>query len=115
MKKYISLLALLFIISSSSFSQIMFTASMDGSQETPNAVMTNATGTAWLVLSADFKSITYSVTYARLSASFTAGHFHAGAVGVAGGVAFPLTFTGNTDRKSTRLNSSHRCISYAVF
>src|SRR5437764_9543527 len=22
---------------------------------------------------------------------------------------------GNTDRKSTRLNSSHRCISYAVF
>src|SRR5437763_5517729 len=24
-------------------------------------------------------------------------------------------FTGYTDRKSTRLNSSHRCISYAVF
>jgi hypothetical protein len=95
MKKYISLLALLFIISSSSFSQVMYTASMDGIQETP-AVMTNATGTAWLVLSADFKSISYSVTYARLSASFAAGHFHAGAVGVAGGVVFPLTFTGNT-------------------
>src|SRR5437879_9968726 len=35
--------------------------------------------------------------------------------------ATPLTFyaypdsTGNLDRKSTRLNSSHRCISYAVF
>ena len=95
MKTYIFLIALLFIISSSSFSQIMFTASLDGSQETP-AVMTNALGTAWLVLSADFKSITYNVTYARLSANFTAGHFHAGAVGVAGGVAFPLTFSGNT-------------------
>src|SRR5437762_2557265 len=26
-----------------------------------------------------------------------------------------VRFRGNTDRKSTRLNSSHRCISYAVF
>ena len=95
MKTYIFLLALLFIISSSSFSQIMFTASMDGSQETP-AVSTTASGTAWLVLSADFKSISYSVTYARLSAGFTAGHFHAGDVGAAGGVVFPLTFLGNT-------------------
>jgi hypothetical protein len=74
----------------------MFTASMDGSQETPNAVMTNATGTAWLVLSADFKSITYSVTYARLSAGFTGGHFHVGAVGVGGSVVLPLSFIGNT-------------------
>src|ERR1035441_8586122 len=49
MKTYIFLIALLFIISSSSFSQIMFTDSLDGSQETP-AVMTNALGTAWLVL-----------------------------------------------------------------
>ena len=96
MKKYVSLFAILLILSSSSFPQIMFTASMDGSQETPNAVMTNATGTAWLVLSADFKSISYSVTYARLSAGFTAGHFHAGAVGVGGGFVFPLPFTGNT-------------------
>jgi hypothetical protein len=95
MKTYILLIVLLFIISSSSFSQIMFTASLDGSQETP-AVMTTASGTAWLVLSADFKSITYSVTYARLSAGFTGGHFHTGAVGIAGGVSFPLTFSGNT-------------------
>ena len=97
MKTYIYLIALLFIISSSSFPQIMFTASLDGSQETPT-VSTNATGTAWLVLSEDFKSISYSVTYARLSASFTGGHFHAGAIGVAGGVVFPLTFSGNTAR-----------------
>jgi CHRD domain/Secretion system C-terminal sorting domain len=96
MKIYISLLALLFIISSSTFSQIMFTASMDGSQETPAPVSTTATGTAWLVLSADFKSISYSVTYARLSTGFIGGHFHAGAMGVGGGVVLPLAFTGNT-------------------
>src|SRR5437762_8791393 len=35
-----------------------------------------------------------------------------------GGVTFEVTVDGMTfclDRKSTRLNSSHRCISYAVF
>src|SRR5437762_9172227 len=38
-------------------------------------------------------------------------------VGVTGGISFFLLryATGLKDRKSTRLNSSHRCISYAVF
>src|SRR5437764_11406544 len=31
------------------------------------------------------------------------------------GLAGPLRVNGAQDRKSTRLNSSHRCISYAVF
>src|SRR5437762_4113954 len=31
------------------------------------------------------------------------------------GVHVGMSNTRNTDRKSTRLNSSHRCISYAVF
>src|SRR5437762_9346430 len=31
------------------------------------------------------------------------------------GPLFPTTSRTDTDRKSTRLNSSHRCISYAVF
>src|SRR5437762_3861812 len=30
-------------------------------------------------------------------------------------IAEALTLGGDRDRKSTRLNSSHRCISYAVF
>src|ERR1017187_7999805 len=33
----------------------------------------------------------------------------------AGGIACDLTEASPLDRKSTRLNSSHRCISYAVF
>ena len=97
MKKIISLIVFLLIISSGSFAQIMFTASLDGNQETPNPVTTPASGTAWLVLSPDFKSITYNVTYANLSAPFTASHFHVGAVGVGGGVVFPITtYIGNT-------------------
>src|SRR5437764_10685917 len=31
------------------------------------------------------------------------------------GLLHATTGSGKTDRKSTRLNSSHRCISYAVF
>src|SRR5437763_8423338 len=31
------------------------------------------------------------------------------------GLRFAIREGGKTDRKSTRLNSSHRCISYAVF
>jgi hypothetical protein len=97
MKRIISFIVFVMITSSSSFSQIMFTAALDGSQETPNPVTTPASGTAWVVLSSDFKSITYNVTYANLSAPFSASHFHVGAVGVGGGVVFPITtYVGNT-------------------
>jgi hypothetical protein len=97
MRKYIFLLVLYLILSIPAFSQIMFTASMDGAQETP-PTMTSATGTAWLVLSPDFKSISFSVTYARLSAPFTNAHFHVAPVGIAGNPVFPLdlVFVGNT-------------------
>src|SRR5437867_6401880 len=39
------------------------------------------------------------------------GHF----IGKSGQVARPAQLQGRGDRKSTRLNSSHRTISYAVF
>jgi len=97
MKKLVILTVCLLLNSASAFSQIMFTASLDGNQETPNPVVTSASGTAWLVLSSDFKSITYNVTYANLSAPFTASHFHVGPAGVGGGVVFPITtYIGNT-------------------
>src|SRR5437879_3563100 len=38
-----------------------------------------------------------------------------GRVGAAQAVIAPLRLANGLDRKSTRLNSSHRCISYAVF
>src|ERR1035437_6005064 len=43
MKTYIFLLAILFIISSSTFSQVMFTTSIDGSQKTPPVSTTTVT------------------------------------------------------------------------
>src|SRR5512140_92440 len=76
------------------YAQILFTASLDGSQENP-AVVTSSTGTAWAVLSADMKSLTYRVTYAQLSASRVGAHFHVGGTG-GGAVVLPLSFNGNT-------------------
>ncbi len=75
--------------------QTLFVASLDGSQETPPDT-TIGTGTAWAILSADMSTLTYSVTYATLSSSFLASHFHVGAPGVAGGVVHALSYTGNT-------------------
>ncbi len=78
------------------YSQILFTASLKGSNEVP-AVTTNGTATAWAVLSPDFSSLTFHITYAQLDSTFTAAHFHSGKAGVNGGVVFPITtFQGNT-------------------
>ena len=69
--------------------QILFVASLDGSQETPPNT-NHAKGTAWAVLSADMTTLTYGVTYAGLSAPFTASHFHVGVPGVPGPVVQPF-------------------------
>jgi hypothetical protein len=82
--------------SAQSFSQILFTAKLDGSQETPNPVVTTATGTAWAVLSPDMTTLTYHITYAQLDSTFTASHFHLAPTGVGGGVLQAITFSGNT-------------------
>ena len=97
MKRYISIVAaaVLFLISPVARGQILFVASMDSSGETP-ATNSRGQGSAWLVLGSDMSSATYSVTYAHLDTTFTAGHFHAGTPGVAGPVVLPLTFANNT-------------------
>jgi hypothetical protein len=79
--------------------QILFVASMDSSQETP-PTSTRGQGTAWAVLGADLSTLTYSVTYAHLDTTFSAGHFHVGSPGVAGPVVHPLVFSGNTAKGS---------------
>ena len=97
-KHFLYFISFLLFLSSPLFSQIMFTAELDGSQEAPTSVTTNGTGTAWAVLSADLTSLSYQITYAQLDSAFTASHFHIGAAGVSGGVVFPITasFNGNT-------------------
>ncbi len=97
MKSLLSIVAaaVLLLVSPVARGQILFVASMDQSQES-SPTGSQAQGTAYGVLSADLTTLTYSVTYAHLDTTFTAGHFHVGAAGVAGPVVFPLAFTGNT-------------------
>jgi hypothetical protein len=74
---------------------IMFTAILTAQQE-PSSPVSQASGTAWAILSADRKTLTYQVTYASLTSAFTASHFHLGLPGVNGGVIHPITYNGNT-------------------
>ncbi|MDP9150651.1 MAG: CHRD domain-containing protein [Myxococcota bacterium] len=66
---------------------ITYTAVLDGNQETP-PVMTTATGTATLVLSADRTTLTYHVTHDVVGA--TGAHIHLGAGGESVALIFPL-------------------------
>ncbi len=78
------------------YSQVLFTASLNGNNEVP-AVTTKGAATAWAVLSPDMTSLTFHITYAQLDSTFTAAHFHSGKAGANGGVVFPITtFHGNT-------------------
>jgi hypothetical protein len=76
---------------------ISFNASLDGSQETP-PVTTTGSGTAYAWIDNSLSTLTYRITYAQLSAPFTASHFHLGAFGVGGGVIDAITtnYIGNT-------------------
>ena len=95
-RKFFGFLVVLVLqFSSQAFSQILFTASLDGSQENP-AVVTNGKGTAWVLLSPDMTSLTYRITYAKLTGNFTASHIHIGGTGTNGPVLYPITFSGNT-------------------
>jgi hypothetical protein len=71
-----------------------FTATITGDQESP-AVITSARGTIWGILGTDMKTLTYRLTYARLSSARTGAHFHLGGTGN-GAVANALSFAGNT-------------------
>lgn len=96
-KKFFFILVVVVVLfSTQSFSQILFTAKLDGSQEAPSPVTTPATGTAWAVLSPDMTTLTFHITYAQLDSTFTASHFHLAPAGVSGGVVQAITFTGNT-------------------
>ena len=64
-------------------------ATLSGAQEVP-AVVTAATGNAWIVVSLDGNTLTYFVAYSGLSGAAAAAHIHLGAVGANGGVMLPF-------------------------
>src|SRR5688572_8287147 len=68
---------------------VVFTATLDGAQETPNPVVTTATGNATLTFNTNTKIFTITVTH-NIAAP-TNGHIHKGAVGVGGPPVFPFT------------------------
>ena len=63
-------------------------ATLNGASEVPSNTST-ATGTATLTLNNSTKIFTLTVNYTGLTA--IGAHIHKGAVGVSGGVVFPLT------------------------
>ena len=93
MKRRLHLLMIVLLVASMGHGQILFTARMDGSQETP-PVTTTASGTGAFVLNAAGTALSYTITINGLT--ITAAHFHNGAVGVAAGVVKNLTFVNNT-------------------
>lgn len=67
---------------------VTFTATLNGASEVPSTTST-ATGTANFTYDKTTYILTGTVTFSGLTA--VAGHIHKGAVGVAGGVIFPLS------------------------
>jgi len=64
-------------------------AVLTGANEVP-PVVTTASGTGWVTISADNATITYHVQYSGLSGPATGSHIHTGAAGVAGGIILPF-------------------------
>jgi len=90
---FASIWLIIFLFPSINFSQTHFTAILTGDQENP-AVTTSAAGTGSFTLTDT--GLEFNLTVEGLT--FTAAHFHNGAIGIDGGVVRPITddFTGNT-------------------
>jgi hypothetical protein len=73
-----------------------FTFAMDGAQETPS-VQTGATGTGFAYFRGDSaNTLVFRVTFAGLSDTVTASHFHVGPAGVGGSVVHPVPVSDST-------------------
>jgi hypothetical protein len=70
--------------------EVLYTAQLTGTAEVP-PVVTSATGTAAMILNPAGDLLTYTGVLTGLTP--TAAHIHTGAVGVSGGVVYPLSFT----------------------
>ena len=84
---------------------VVFKATMDGAQETPNPITTTATGNATLTFNTITKVFTINVTHSITSP--TNGHIHKGAIGVGGPPVFPFTtFTSPINFTSAALDAA---------
>lgn len=67
-----------------------FVATMNGANERPNPVATNATGTSTFVLNGN--TLAYTITVNNLSAPVVGAHIHVGDANTAGPIIFPFTY-----------------------
>jgi hypothetical protein len=67
---------------------------LTGAQEVPGPGDPDASGTADVVLNQGERTVCFTVTWANIDGTVTAGHIHRGAAGVAGPIVVPL-FSGS--------------------
>jgi hypothetical protein len=69
---------------------VRLSASLDGDQEAPDPVVTDATGEGTVTLSADQTTLTYTLEVTGITSAVTGAHIHLGVRGVAGPILFGL-------------------------
>lgn len=69
---------------------VRLTAVLSGAEETPNKVVTGATGTAEVFVNLAARTVRYEVDVFNLPSGVTGGHFHVGGIGVGGPVVVNL-------------------------
>ncbi|HUU34929.1 MAG TPA: CHRD domain-containing protein, partial [Vicinamibacterales bacterium] len=69
---------------------VRLTAVLSGSNETPNIIVTGATGTAEVFVNLATQEVSYTVQVFNLPSGATGGHFHVGGPGAGGPVVVDL-------------------------
>lgn len=80
---------------------VRLTAVLSGSNETPAAIITGATGTAELFVNLATQTVTYRIDVFNLPSGAVGGHFHVGGPGVGGPVVVDLAPPANVSNDFT--------------
>lgn len=80
---------------------LRLTAVLSGSNETPAAIITGATGTAEVFVNLAAQTVTYKVDVFNLPSGAVGGHFHVGGPGVGGPVVVDLAPPNNISNDFT--------------
>lgn len=85
---------------------VRLTAVLSGSNETPNIIVTGATGTAEVFVNLATQEVRYTVQVFNLPSGATGGHFHVGGPGAGGPVVVDLAPPANVSNDFTLRGSA---------
>ena len=85
---------------------VRLTAVLSGSNETPNIIVTGATGTAEVFVNLATQEVSYTVQVFNLPSGATGGHFHVGGPGAGGPVVVDLAPPPNVSNDFTLRGSA---------